>query len=111
VFFHNQTLQAIASLGRSEAMTTFVLLVVETIDTRGNITRHAAKGDGSVRCGRGGTVDRNHPEPFLSTIFDRKGRRAPVVEDLHCGRCRRLVALYDIPKAAVFKRPRPRLML
>lgn len=76
-----------------------MLQAVETIDTRGNITRHAALGDGRVRCGWGGTVDTNHPTPTIPSTL----------EALQCGRCRRLVA-NDRIKRARFKRKGPRLM-
>lgn len=80
------------------------MLAVETIDTKGNITRHAAYEDGRVRCGWGGTVDRNHPELTIPSTW----------EGLHCGRCRRLVVLDQTKRLAAarrFKRKGPRLML
>ena len=76
------------------------LRAVETVDTRGNITRHAARSaDGRVRCGWGGTADTNHPDPTIPSTL----------EEIHCGRCRRLV-VNDRIKQARFKRRGPRLM-
>ena len=78
-----------------------MLQAVETIDTRGNITRHAAYADGRVRCGWGGTADTNHDEPTIPSTFD----------ELHCGRCRRLVEHDRRKRITPFRRKGPRLVL
>jgi len=77
-----------------------MIQAIETVDTRGNITRHAARGDADdywwVRCGRPGTVGRNHPEATIPSTL----------RDIQCGRCVRLVE-HDRRKLAVrqpFKR-------
>jgi len=82
-------------------MTTPLLPAVETIDTRGNITRHAAHPDGRVRCGRGGTVDVNHSTATINSTLDK----------VQCRRCVRLVEHDRFKLAARFRRKSPRLML
>jgi len=74
-----------------------VVQAIETVDTKGNITRHAARVGGGVRCGRGGTVGINHTTPIIMS------RLAAV----HCGRCRRLVE-GDLGKPRQRHRPQPK---
>jgi len=75
-----------------------MIQAIETVDTKGNITRHAA-GLGGVRCGRGGTVMLNHTEPTIPSAL----------KDIHCRRCLALVENDHRKLAARFKRRVPRL--
>ena len=84
--------------GANDAM----IQAIETVDTKGNITRHAAGRGFMVRCGRGGTAGVNHATPTIPSAL----------KNIHCGRCRRLVA-HDRRKLRVmpFRRRMPRIML
>jgi hypothetical protein len=86
-----------------------MLRAIETIDVRGNITRHAAAPSRvTVLCGRAGRM-RNHPE---ATIPSRP-------ELIQCGRCRNLLTTGSLTKRRRraqapmfrFRRQSPPLML